>query len=584
MYGFFGKYGSFNLSYDLSSIKGKTIERETSFFDFSVQQKTLDKFLNDKVFVNTENYFFLTEGVLLNSNELLKQYGFSELVDLIPFLYEKIGETFFNSFRGTFSGVFYDKQKDVCLIFNDQIGSKLIFYTKYKDGCCFGSDLRILFEALSDKVTFQYDMQFVYSMLTFAYSPVCHTIIDGIMRVPAGHYLRIEKNNVRLLKYHMFGNIPQKITESEAVSKLDELFRQAVSRVLKKNEQYNLENYMPLSAGMDSRTTLWVAKQLTKNKIVNVTYSQSDFYDENVPKSIAKYLGNEMKFKKLDGGEYLKNIEKSISQSCGLLHYSGVAQTDFGFEDVDVDSVGVVATGMDGEQVMGTFYTQKSEMQQPEYGEKAYSKMFLKDLRNYLSSDFMSVYPNIEIYTLYVRGFGCANLGSPLLFQNYTESFSPFCDVDFMDFAFSIPHTMKWDYNLYDLWIKTKYPEATSWLHNGSRVIGEKKMYLSVLGRRIAVKDLPKRMLMYLLKKLKVYNFEKCTKGNSMNPMDTWFKENESLKKYIDAYFKQNIDLLLFDEKAKNCAAILYEKGTVMEKLQVITLLGCLNYCKIPLS
>ena len=581
MFGFFGKYGNDVEEYDLSLLtKDNCIYRKYSHDGLVIQHKTLNKFLNDKVFCDDEKYFFLLEGVILNDDELYMRYSVNdELKSLLPYLYETEGETFWNVLRGSFSGVFYDKKNDILLVYTDHIGSKFVFYASINNTCYFSSDLKILIDTLSKSTHLQYSIQFAYSMLTFGYSPNYQTIIDRIQRLPAGHYIKMQDGKMTVNKYHQFTNLPSKTSLDENVEQLDVLFRQALTRILRKNEQYGYDNYMPLSAGLDSRIVTCVGNQLAKNPIYSITYSQTGYYDETIPKEISKYLGTKMIFTALDGGEYLKKIDESVSRTCGLIHYSGPAQVMEGVKKIDLENVGVIATGMHGGDVVGTSFTKKSYSQKPFWGFEAYSLKLLPSLKKHLSPQFYDIYSNQEIYSLYVRGFSCANLGSPIIFQDFTESYSPFCDVDFLEFAYSIDVKQRWDHVLYDAWILKKYPEMAKWKHNGTREIGEKEYPISVFSRRIPMKSLLKRTLMFILKKTRTYNFELITNGTSMNPIDSWLRDNDSLQNYFDNYLKNNEWLLQIDKQLQADAKYLYKNGTGMEKMQVLTLLATMkNY------
>lgn len=75
--------------------------------NFYIERRTIRKFLNDKVFAEDEKYVVLTEGVILNSKQLMAKYGKNNLKDTIVEMYEKNGETFFNEFRGSFQWLIY---------------------------------------------------------------------------------------------------------------------------------------------------------------------------------------------------------------------------------------------------------------------------------------------------------------------------------------------------------------------------------------------------------------------------------------------------------------------------------------------
>lgn len=575
MFGYWGKYGN-GVCAELKTDSSARLSFDNE--KFSVVFSPMPKFSDDKTFADSEKYLYLTDGITFNINELCESYDATSFSNLIPLMYEQKGEDFFSEFRGSFSGVFYDKKKDILLIYNDHIGDRMIFYAQVGESFYFSTNLKHLTQLLPESFEKKIDDEFVLSMLSYGYSPNHHTLINGITRIPAGCYLKISKGRAELIRYHRFTNNPGSRTEKENIEQMDILFRRAEKRILDKNKQYGYRNVMPLSAGLDSRMTVWVARQLTDEPIDNVTYSQSGYYDEITPRDIARELGNEMHFKPLDGGDYLKNVDRSVQLTDGLVNYSGASQVIDSFDDLSGrDSIGVIATGMLGDIIAGTGYTQNNSDQAVTLGDGALSKKLLPLLRQKMSRDFLDEFPNREIYYLYVRGFNCANLGSPLVFQEFTESFSPFYDTDFLEFAYTIPVSQRIGNEIYDQWILTKYPEMARWKHNGTRKIGEKTHVVSIFGRGIPLKTLPQRIAMYVLKKCHIHNYDKLENGRTMNPIDSWLAENDSLRAFIDSYFESNIDLC-GNTGMKDTICSLYKNGTSTEKLLVITLLSGLKY------
>ena len=76
--------------------------------------------------------------------------------------------------------------------------------------------------------------------------------------------------------------------------------------------------------------------------------------------------------------------------------------------------------------------------------------------------------------------------------------------------------------------------------------------------------------------------FKKITgrNGNNdisgMNPLDYWYNNNDDLKKFIDNYYKENLDLIK-NEKIKGYCIKLFETNSVGNKIQVLSLLSTLK-------
>src|SRR5690606_33807319 len=83
---------------------------------FQVNRFTLNKFMNDKLFIEKEDVVLVIEGVVHNKNQLLQKYKEDTWGDLVYRLYKKNNEVFKES-RGTFSGLIYDKKKKECIVF-----------------------------------------------------------------------------------------------------------------------------------------------------------------------------------------------------------------------------------------------------------------------------------------------------------------------------------------------------------------------------------------------------------------------------------------------------------------------------------
>ena len=449
----------------------------------------------------------------------------------------------------------------------------MVFYAETKNGLVWDTNPFDLGRAVGAKVD---NENYLWQMLIYGYSPVGETSYSNIHRLLAGEYIYAQGSRIEKRIYHRFDNTPNNLSLDENIERLDTAFRRAVERAIRKNEVFGYTHFIPLSAGLDSRMTNRVAHEIATTPIHNITYSQSGFYDETIPRELAEYWQNEFHFTALDGGNCLSALDEVSRITCGLVHYSGAAETLYGMPEEAKEKGGIYLTGMVGDIIAGTAYTDCNPDQKYHYGEGAILHEYTHILQSILPANFEQLYPNREIYYLYVRGFNCANLGSPLIQQIYGESYSPFCDVDFLETAYKIPVSQRWNNKLYDQWILRKYPDMAQWKHNGIHSIGHRSHMISLFGRAIPINDVPKRIVWYTLKRLHIHDYYTETAGKTMTPEDDWFLENTSLRAWAESYINENLYLLDEFPEVQKMATKLCQ-GNATERMQVLSLLACLR-------
>jgi len=582
MHGLFCTYGSSigDVDFDLSQFDNdRYIRNDYSSSLLSIHQVTLNKFTNDKGLFESSNLVAVVEGVVLNNHELYEKYQVSCMSELVDVMYNTIGHEFFKEFRGSFCGLLYDKRTEKLYVYNDHIGDKIIYHIKTDKATYIASDLKALVNILkSSKEDVSLCRAGAYNMLSFGFLQDDTTYIDGVKRLLGGHYLVITAKENKVIRYHQFNNEPNELSEEENIEKMDSLFRQGVKRITDKNSEYGYENIMPLSAGLDSRMVVWVAQEVTNNPIINFTYSQSGFYDETIPQEIAQSLGNEWHFTAMNGGCHLKEIDKTIEQTDGINCYDSCAIAYKVLAEYKDKRPGIIATGISGD-VMRIYLYVSGANEKPLLYKDANNRALAKRYESQISKGHLDEYPNREIQNIYVGNFYHHNMGSPLAFQNITESMSPYHDVDFLEFTCSIPYKQRKGYNINDKWILQRYPQAAKWKHNGDRTIGDSARYVTIFGRTMKISDIIKRGYMYIIKKAHIYNYDKAEEGSVMEPIDTWMEE-PSMSRYMNDYKDKNIDCIK-DKRLREKADRVYCKGLSSDKLQVITLIATIKHLGI---
>jgi len=457
---------------------------------YYIERRTIEKFERDKVFFENERYIVLTEGVILNSLELLEKYKSDDLKDTIFKMYEQNGETFFSEFRGSFSGLLYDKKADKWLIYTNHFGDKQIFYLLFEDRLIISSEMPWIVDYMKNNgIPYSLDEIGAYFLLTYGYMLEDYTIIKEIKKLIAGTYIKVENGDFHVKQYFEINNEPDNTqTEDEIIENIDKLFRRAVQLEFEKDKEYSFKHIASLSGGLDSRMTIWVAHELDYTDQLNITFSQTDYIDEFVPKSIARDLKHEWLFCSLDNGLYLMNIFDMLKINYGNVLYSGAAHVYHTISKLNFQSYGLYHTGQLGDVILGTYYSSENPRQSYFPGAGAYStRLIMMNETKFLKYE----YANEEIFKFYNRGFN-GILSGNLPAQRCTEVISPFLYVDFFTYCLKIPLKYRFDHRIYKRWILKKHPEAAKYIWE--KIQGKiTDISINIRGHNIALKALPKK-------------------------------------------------------------------------------------------
>ena len=503
-------------------------------------------------------------------------------------MYLRNGETFFNEFRGSFSGAFYDKQKDKWLIYTDHIGDKQVFYTKTPDGYLFGSEIGFLVETRKKNgLPVSIDETGCYMSLTHGFCIDDKTLVKEVHKLIAGHYYRLTSEDFSICRYHQFDNTPnEQLTEVEAIEGIDRLFKKAVKLQFEKDREYGYRHLACLSGGLDSRMTVWVAHQMGYTDQLNITFSQSGYLDFSVAQQIAIDLHHDWLFKPLDGGDCIDMIDDITPITYGSANFFGLAHGKSMEDLINYEPFGIIHTGQIGDSIIGTFF--KKNEYNPEYkmGQSAYSLELIERLSDY---QIQEDYKNEEIFCLYTRAFTGADQGL-LTFQENSESCSPFIDVDFLEYCYKIPLRLRYGHKIYFDWILQKYPGAAEyvWEHTGEKIKpfeNKELKYAQVMGKRIPIPGNPEfpgwlkgsilRRLGLRKKGQKPKTIVMASK-NSMNPVDYWYQTNPRLKEFMDQYWENNQNWMP-EGQIKDDMTHLYNDCVLYDKLQCLSVLSAMK-------
>lgn len=586
MPGFIAHIGQNKISFSEEKRTKLVIDNfETSIYQ--VERRVINKFMNDRLFIDNDNYLIVLEGVVLNNNELIAKYNASTWYNAIISMYCSLGDEFFNDFRGSFSGILYDKKQDKWLVYTNHIGDKQVFQYKIdNNNYIFASEIGFIVNTCKlNNFPLSIDKNGAYFSLTHGFCIEDLTLIQEIRKIPAGHYVKLQNNKLEEIQYHRFSNKPKKMSQQEAIEGIDKYFRQAIKRAFEKDKEYGYNHIACLSGGLDSRMTVMVAHDMGYTDQLNITFSQSGYWDFSVAQQIAIDLHHEWLYKPLDGGDFIPKSKFLTPLTYGsgfMLGHGHSLEKIINYEDF-----GIIHTGQIGDAILGTFFKTLDYKKIYKVGDAAYSLELIEKLDDY---KFKYEYSNYEIFCLYTRAFTGANQGL-LTFQENSESYSPFTDVDFLEYAYSIPLELRFNHKIYFDWIFEKYPQAANYVWEKIKkkiqpIVNKKQKTMNIIGYEVPhfleFKAFTGYLKGFILRRLGIIKKGEKPKTivqkirKSMNPIDYWYNTNPKIKEFMDSFWEENKELIPYED-LKGDMTHLFKDCVVYDKLQCLSVLSAIK-------
>lgn len=551
--------GMVNYSYWFVKISLK----QMSFHD--VKAHFAGRFANDKLYYEDEHYLVLVDGIVLNSQILMKDYSFKHYKDIFIHAFNNVD--FIQKIIGPYTFCVFDKFSKKCIVTANQTGDTSIFYSYDKDldVLFLSNNMNVLLPYLNER---KINEETAHYLLTYGTSINSGTILTGINRVYAGKFIVIQDGSYNVLRYHKFDfSETNKISFEEAITKIDILFKESLQLCIEKDLEYGYGTILTeLSAGLDSRMVNWLIKRVFEMKVKAISYSQSGSEEQKYAMLIAKYLGIPLYYRSLDDLEYLQDVDDIVNQEFGLGFYCGAGCTSDFLNFININDYGLLHTGQIGDVVIGCFTDNNSKTIDIDY--KRYSKVL--PLRfNPIEEEFNSQ----EEFLFYTRAVGA--LSTHFLIANYTYAVSPFLNPEFIQFCISLPHSYRKKHKLYWAWIDKCYPEAGIIPCSRTRKYDGIQFKFAIQSLRRVVFRKLNRIANVIANILHIK--DTSASSNNMSPFTFWYETNPQLRNFINNYYKNYIVLLNDYPVLQKEAQILFDSSNAFDKLLVISLLSVIN-------
>lgn len=528
---------NFRTSVPLVNYDDSRCQKDKIYFEgWHFERNTLNKFLADKIFVETDQYFVLLEGITYNSQVLNREEKEHCFEKTFIKLLERFGDRVLQILDGSCAGVIFYKKEKRLIVFTSRLGEKAVFYYLKNNKIIVGSQLNYVTDILKDlgleKVI---DEQAFSQFLGYGFYVDESTCVKDIKRLYPGTYLEIQDNVCNVHEYNKieYREVTNR-SETEWIELLHESFLKGIKKILEKNKEYGYSNLVDVSGGADSRMICCAVKELDERNVLLDCYGESGCTDVVIAEQVANLLGYTLVFRSLDNAQCMMHIDENILLNNGATIYYGITGGKAMLEMFHNNLFGLELTGLLGDMYDGSMVTTYPGIPIDEN----YARFRCSDILRY-GDDFtfpekeklrFKINPN-ELFWFHARGmlFG---MTSYFIRQNFVEVATPFGDKDFLQVYLSIPWSLRVKNNLLRKWMIQKYPTAANikYAATGTTIKETVMKYGALKGKQ----QIAKRKLLLMLNK----------KPIGMNDLAYWYRTNHDFAEYVRLYFGKNIELV----------------------------------------
>ncbi len=193
--------------------------------------------------------------------------------EVIVHLYEEAGAACVEQLRGMFAFAVWDTRKQELLLVRDRLGVKPLYYAQRGGRVLFGSEIKAILAADDAPRRLRGDALSDY--LTFLYVPAPKTMFEGILKLPAGHWLRVAPDACELRQYW---DLPcGEVDDSPAA--IEQQLRQRLDESVRMRLVSDVPLGAFLSGGLDSSAVVAAMAQAADGPVVtaSVGFNEAQF-------------------------------------------------------------------------------------------------------------------------------------------------------------------------------------------------------------------------------------------------------------------------------------------------------------------
>ena len=263
----------------------------------------------------------------------------------------------FSRLRGMFGVALWTESARRLILARDRMGIKPLYFARRGKDIYFGSELKAIL--IHPEIDRQLSLPGLDCYLSLNYVPCPWTLVDGIEKLPPGHWLEWRDGEIRSEAYWTLPFAePQQRTLDSAKEELDQLLRESVREHLLSDVPLGVW----LSGGIDSSTILHYAAQVSSSRLktLSISFRGRSFDETPYIQQVAAQYGTDHEQFDLNPTE---NLVGAIEE---FAYYSDEPTADAGalpvwfLSKMSKTKVTVTLSGEGGDEVFGGYLTYRA--------------------------------------------------------------------------------------------------------------------------------------------------------------------------------------------------------------------------------
>lgn len=247
------------------------------------ESKSILAFQNGEIY----NYLDLRDSLIKKGHIFATKSDTEVLVHL----YEEYGDEMFRYLKGMFAICIYDIDENIVLIGRDRFGEKPLYYYYNNQKLIYSSEVKSLLS--NSDVPKKLNRNALNYYFKFGFVPDPLTLLEGVLSLEPGHYLKFKNDNLSVHKYFeiKYNINPEYKTDIDVIKPLLSLLKESVSRQVISDVPIGAF----LSGGIDSSSlvALMQMDSTSRIKTFNVKFEESSYDESPIARKVAKHLGTD---------------------------------------------------------------------------------------------------------------------------------------------------------------------------------------------------------------------------------------------------------------------------------------------------